>query len=502
MPRQSSSRVVLSLRPLTEGIVRVRSDLEMPLGAAAHIENLIYMPDGSLRTFLGGRYFGKINLDGPVLLLDEYVKDDETSELLALSPQTLYKYNPTSEEWEEVATGYNFSVDYPPWSTIVDNKWVFGSRNQPVRYYDGTVVQDFITVMPPGITTLYATTGLYLNGRLFLGNTVENDEWIGYRLRYSSLIDPQDFEAPGSGFIDFRMSPYPIVDLRPLGEYLVVYKKRGVYFGRQTGNIDFPYSFALVDDTAGPLSSRVVTSRLREQWWIGWNDFYTLNTSGLAVISGKIGKDPIRQISATADRTAWGKLSEKYSMIVFWLPEGTNTYPQRAWVWHYGLNSWTTLKLNLPAELTCGGYVKRREQSPLPSDLIGVSNGWVIEWSEDETDWLGKGIEWIWQSGEIIVPHPVTKAVSDFVLLEIRVLLTPLRRLVTLETEISIDRGETWEATQRMKIWKEFESAKLYVAHFFKRTYSFSFRIRGRGPCYIRDITIVASVASEAWTND
>ena len=519
-----SVRFTIPLRPLTEGIVRTASDLQMPLGAAAHIENLIYMPDGALRTFFGSQYLGKYPLDGPVLLIDQYITSKETLELLAITTKSLYKFDVTNNEWTQIATNYDFSIQFPPWSEIIDDVFVFGSRTQPVRYYDGAVTGDYITVLPTGLTSLYADCALYYNGRLFLGSTVEDDDWIGYRLRYSSLSDPRDFDAPGAGFVDFRLSPYPIVSLAPLGEYLVVYKKRGIYFGRETGNIDFPYDFSLIDDSMGPLAGRLVTSYLREHWWVGWDDLYSLTTSGLAPISGKIGKDLIANLASSAEVTAWTGFSEKYSMVLFWLPEIGSYYPSKAWVFHHKLGSWTTVNLKLPAEITAGGYSTRMWYAKLgemtgkigdtttkigdplitpslPSDLIGLSNGWIVEWSEDQVDWLGQPIEWTWESTDLVIPHPETRAISEFFLLEVRVLVTPIRRVVDMECSVSLDRGATWSDPDNMRIWREFESAKLFVAHFFTRTFSCKIRIKGKGPCYIRDISLVVSPITEAWTD-
>jgi hypothetical protein len=258
---------------------------------------------GYVEKVAGWQKWNEQQLDGVVMTIENYYKFAGDDWLIAITPTTVYRYDPTGSEFislidtDEDLTGTTAS---PVLCENAQDLFIITNGVDSIKYWDGEL--DYITDLPgmddcePGpenyaVTSVKAKCFLWFNEQLILGGTTENGEVFPQRIRTSQMGDVTAWKnnADGSGecFVgDLTDGVDWIVRLLPFKNYVVVYKERSIQVLSYVGG-DLVWDKWPSIDGIGLLASRAVINLGEVHLFLGNDNFYSFNFQE----TSKIGND-------------------------------------------------------------------------------------------------------------------------------------------------------------------------------------------------------------------
>lgn len=131
-------------------------------------------------------------------------------------------------------------------------------------------------------------TVAFFAGRLFVGGTQGNPSMLQWSdINNIHRWDPDDYPAAGS--LNLGDSPDTIQKMQKLGDYLIVYKSRSIYIGRETFLPDPPVRFSPAPGQGIGLAAPNSVGDLGEEHiFLGWDDVYVFSLSHLKAVGTRI----------------------------------------------------------------------------------------------------------------------------------------------------------------------------------------------------------------------
>ena len=146
------------------------------------------------------------------------------------------------------------------------------------------------------------------NGRLFIGNTIEEYstapgtlEQTYRRVRWSLIDSITDADAKfrfyPENYIDLPQTAGQLLRLLPLSDLLIAYFTDGIYIGRPTARPDLPISFDKIETGGrGLVTDYAVTALQDNHFFVSSDDIYVLAANlGLTRISFPVVADTLQQ---------------------------------------------------------------------------------------------------------------------------------------------------------------------------------------------------------------
>lgn len=186
-----------------------------------YIQNMITQGTGYLVNRGGHDYVGDTSVaTNPVVGNYTFVTDAGTVIELRMETTNL-QYN-NAGTWTNIDTGFTTGLD--TWFTQANNKVYISNGTDNTHSYDGSSVSDLGASYPKGKYSAWWKNYFFIAGDAYIGGT-------GYKNRvfFSNLGTP-DTMTTGTDYFDVGKSDgQSITGIYPLGEFLVIFKRKSIY---------------------------------------------------------------------------------------------------------------------------------------------------------------------------------------------------------------------------------------------------------------------------------
>lgn len=304
-----------------------------------------------------------------------------------ITSKRLHQLNSTA--WDQKGSGdfspalssaYRMSSTYFYTSSLKDII-VFTNKSDPVKKWNGTALADL-----GGLTNTNALTCATFMSHLLLGNTIESSVDSPWRVRWSSVGDPENFSTGTAGMVNLIDSDDFVVKLKGMFSKMFCYKERSiwelVYVGGSTVIRPVPL-ISNVGLSAADTVAEIYGVPGKEGYHVfaGTDNIYFFDGRSIVPIGDSI-KYTIFGSSASVNinnlPVSQG-LFERTSKIYYLAVPIDNSYPDTMYA--YDMNTgtwWGPLQYGLP--LRCFGR----------ATLIGTLwSELTMSWSSISSTWMG-----------------------------------------------------------------------------------------------------------------
>ncbi len=158
----------------------------------------------------------------PITGLSTLITDSGTTQELRVQTTKL-EYN-NSGTWTEIGTD-ELTTGLDTWFTQAGNKMYILNGTDNVFSYDGTTLTDMgNTDYPKGKYAAFWKNYLFICGDVVLNSTTYKN-----RVYFSDLGNPDTFTHASNWFDVGKSDGQPITGIAPLGEFLVIFKRRSIF---------------------------------------------------------------------------------------------------------------------------------------------------------------------------------------------------------------------------------------------------------------------------------
>jgi hypothetical protein len=274
-------------------------------------------------------------LPGPVYDIVLFPLPDGTRYTLYITDTDLLKRETAGTYTSLGAGAYTVPTD-ERWSwSIVGDKFCFTNGDVDMQYWDGTGSAADLD----GTNVKKARYCIEYANRLYVADLDISGARSPLTIKWSKEGDPTNWIDSTSGENDFLETDDIITGLGRVGTYLVVYKRDSIIIGSRSGNPIAPVSFQSPRRGVGLVAPWSLVDFMGTNAWLGRDDFYTMNGDYPTSIGGPIRDKFLQEVGATEIEKVFG-FANYNSNEISWMAN-TDT-GQRAYVWNYKTNQWTT----------------------------------------------------------------------------------------------------------------------------------------------------------------
>jgi len=384
---------------------------------------------GDITKRAGRSLFGDTAISGaPVMGYGTFYMGSGARHILRVSTNNLEKYNELTNVWDDIAvTPFSGDADdYFAFATVAESDLIAISNGvDNIRKWTGSGNQQLLGGTPPICKTM-----CYLSPYLILGNLIESGTPNPWKVAWCDTANPEIWTGGNSGSELLSDESSEIVRLKKLNEYAAAYKKDSLWLGRL--DVSDVISFDCVKTGIGIVSKNAVAEAEAVHYFMGYNDFYSWDSSGIT----PIGKGVRDEVFSTIDKTQLHKCfavhAKDTTEIWFAVVTTGQTYPTQIWKYNYRYGIWyfdTIANITAGIEFEGNAFAERT--------ILGDSSGY--SYRVDPTAHNDNGVA--------ISSYVITKDfVADKFEYEKRWLQIDLWAYgsATLYVDYSIDRGTTW----------------------------------------------------------
>jgi hypothetical protein len=289
------------------------------------IQNAITDSVGYLEKRAGNAYVGnELATADPVTGLFTFITDAGATKELRMETTSL-QYN-NSGTWTDIDTGFTTGLD--TWFTQANDKVYISNGTENTHSYDGSTVSDLGTSYPKGLYSAWWRNYFFICGDAALGATGHKS-----RVFFSNLGDP-DTMTTGTDYFDVGKSDgQEITGIHPLGDYLVIFKRRGVYIMTGASPDAWKLSSSVnnvvsISNSVGCVSAKSIVQVGNDLWFMSDNGIRSVkrNEEGSIPLMGTVSGN----INATIDsinKSAYNKVCGAFfdNKVYMAIPTGSST---------------------------------------------------------------------------------------------------------------------------------------------------------------------------------
>lgn len=152
-----------------------------------------------------------------------------------------------------------------------------------------------------------------------------------------------------AGYIDLSDTPGPIIDMRVLGDNLMIYKQRATYLCMYIGGSNI-FSFKQVFNNIGLLNKDCICDIGAQHFMVTEDDvILTDGNSYKSIIDGKIRRALFNSLNTQKIEKMYVVPNYKQGEIWICIPTGTSGIANMAYIYNYNTGVWSTRSLaNIP----------------------------------------------------------------------------------------------------------------------------------------------------------
>jgi hypothetical protein len=234
-----------------------------------------------------------------------------------------------------------------------------------------------------GVTNVKCRTLFYFKNFLILGGTTEDGNQRPQRIRWSCLGDitrwkniENNINYQQAGYGDLTDDVSWVQAMRPLGDYVVVYKERAIQLINYVGG-NFVWNKWPAIIGTGALSSKAFVDLGDEHIFVGNDNIYSFNGRDPAIAGDDIAREFFRILDPDKYELITGFFIEEIPELLFAFVSTTSPdgYPDKAISYNTDTKAWSIRDL----PMTAFGYYNRKEEGTWDED--------EETWDNDDTDW-------------------------------------------------------------------------------------------------------------------
>lgn len=285
--------------------------------------------DGQMCRIPGKQKYSSTQMvGGAVLALYSFILDTGDRYLLAVTPDKVYKFNPTTDAFDSIHDATDFTTtdnDHFAIATFFDGSGneiaIISNLTDAVRKWDGSAgTIATLAGTPPNARTLCV-----FENYLLAGYTVESGTDYPRRVRYSALSNGESW--PSENYFDLKKDSHQIVSIKRISGRAAVYKENSItlvdYIG---GGLTFNSIENYIGDK-GPVNNDCIVSYgegLEAHYFIS-NDLKAYRFDGIECqpIGGNI-QSIIQNINPTYKTNISGTALKEENKIVWAVPFDTD----------------------------------------------------------------------------------------------------------------------------------------------------------------------------------
>jgi hypothetical protein len=396
--------------------------------------------DEALAVRDGFSQLGTAALDNIPIRLSTFEQENLNKFAMAHTKTKLYYLN--AGVWTDIsrAGGYTGTDSQPYDSTVVLNDYVFTNYVDKIQYWDGVAGTALDLPAAGAGLSLEFTRAKYCTsfaGRLFIANLLEESptKVRALRVRWSAELVYRanaDWTALGSGENDLAETPDEIVGMSKLQNFLVVYKKRSIVHGYETGNINNPFSWewrtiADLDKGVGLVAHQTLANLQGFHLALGNDNVYRYDGQ-LYPVGDRVIRDVVKLAGAPNLRRAFCAVDPIRSHYILFVPLAGQTWPEQAYIYDYRRDLWvgkmarrcSTAGVNTPTSSTTWQSTDPQTwadveetwgsfglDTDIPIINVGSPDDKKIYQSDSSVDYDGAGAEWTTKDDDLGAPDHV-----------------------------------------------------------------------------------------------
>jgi hypothetical protein len=359
--------------------------------------NNVRFGNGFMEKVKGWQKWNEQELDGAVMALENYYKFAGDDWLIAITPTTVYRFNPTMGTFIDITdTNLTGTTENPVMTENAQDLFIITNGVDNIQYWDGAL--DYIAPLPNmddcepyplqgPVTDVKAKCLLYFNNQLILGGTTENGESYPQRIRTSQMGDvtawKNNVDGSGECFVgDLTDGVDWIIRLLPFKNYVVVYKERSIQVLSYVGG-DLVWDKWPSVSGVGLLAPKAVIDMGDEHLFLGPDNFYSFNFQEVLEAGDDIKDDFFRLLDPEKSHLVNAFIVEEmteawFNFVSINSPDG---FHDMAVVYNYDKKTWAFRDL----PFTSYGYY-RAKNATIIDDLEMEIN--AMDWELDTSKYL------------------------------------------------------------------------------------------------------------------
>jgi hypothetical protein len=382
----TSKNANIPLRPLTKGMIRNQISQMLPNGAFTDVQGMLISETGLYRRPGFSEVGGGDTLDSDEMLLDLVnICNSGSIETVAITNKSLKTFNlqtgfaDITDEDNVLNTDKINNVD---WAlvpiTASAYSLVIADGSQPLLEYDGLTVDEFTD--SEGATLFDTPKAIeFFNNRLFIGAP---DSTHPNRIWWSNIGDSDEFDD--SNYLDFLDEQEDVLRIKGLGNLLIVYFPKAVYFGRPTNRVDLPYAFTKIESLAsGLVGKKAIVSWDDGHFFVSNDDVYFLSADG-GIQPLNVPVKKLMLGDCRAKEGIYISLSPLNDVVIVGTPSETNDMINMLWFFNYKTKAWSRSYVSTSMLASIGTYVAREWSDE--SNVMTIDGTVIDKWDDDETD--------------------------------------------------------------------------------------------------------------------
>lgn len=441
--------------------------------------------EGEVRSRPGLVTFGNVPNTNPIFKLFNAELASGTKTLVRVTKDSVHSFGGTT--WTNVAFtgGAPTGSNSQPFSVcMANNNMIMGNGVAADRLYywpgSGNVTKmtsaGVLTGLSAKFVTHFATRviGAYTSGTNGAVTIIGSE---------AGLVN--NWVAANGAFTNTLIQhPSYMTGLAANDNELLVFKERAVIQGLDTGNPNEPIVWNLLRTEGIGLIAPQATASYGGVWFaVSYEGIYTITGGQIQFVDSDIRRDFHRRFNYASAQFAHTLVMPEFAKILFFVPEGGETYPRAAWVYDANFNGWDRWETTLPITTTARAFVPTGlgvidsygspsylidtggisnmvidevgAAATTPSYIFGDSNGKTYSLDFGATDDVGSSFSLEYQSGDITwvgardeeTGHTILSTdvvVFDRMEIEYRFDALGGGGGSTLEASVSVDGGATW----------------------------------------------------------
>jgi hypothetical protein len=253
--------------------------------------------------------------------------------------------NPSATAFTSIGTNITLA-GIPPVKAdhafFLEKVWATNGQDQIIKYPDAGDLWEQLSAKP------YGRCIESYGGRILLGDVTESSTRNAERIRWSQVLDGDDWSSSLSGQLDIHDTPGPFIAIKNYLSSCILYKEQGIYELIVQPDVIQPFRHYLRFPTVGcSAQATVQNGNIQGQ---PAHFFLGEGPSGLSVYAYinnqilEIGDEIRDKIQNTVDDTtkhlAFAVSDPVTNMYLLFLPTSSNYYPDECWAYHFPTETW------------------------------------------------------------------------------------------------------------------------------------------------------------------
>ena len=258
------------------------------------------------------------------------------SNLINVADGKLFKMDDLDGTWDDITGSLTITADnFCDFENFLNEVYITNNQDVPFKWTgsgNGAVMS-----VPSGLTK--AKCLCQFNNYLFLGNVVVSSVTHKSRFYWSGLKDTATWSA--TSFIEISKDDgQQIIEMKVMGNILVIFKERSIYNITFTGDNDIPFIVTKSASSVGCLSQFSVQEVENGLVFLSFDGFYYYDGNNSYKISEKI-QTTLNGYNKTRINQGRSMVQKNKNRYFCSLPSSGQTNNDTVLVWDWFLNAWS-----------------------------------------------------------------------------------------------------------------------------------------------------------------